>query len=69
MGQLRHLWNVVLKEAGFPEVASSVEVTLLECVCPLPSGAVEPGAGQGCQGTCGNVPFHWIPSQVCSLEK
>lgn len=27
MGQLRDLWNVVLKEAGFPEVASSMEVT------------------------------------------
>lgn len=51
MGQLRHLWNVVLKAAGFPEAASSMEVTLLECVFPLPSGAVEPGGGQGCQGT------------------
>lgn len=51
MGQLRHLWNVVLKEAGFPEVASSIEGTLLERIFPLSSGAVEPGGGQGCQGT------------------
>lgn len=36
MGQFRHLSNAIQKEAGIPEVASSTEVTWLECIFPFP---------------------------------
>lgn len=57
MGQFRHLWNAILKEAGFPELASSIEVTLLDHIYSLLCSSVI-WRWAGLSGhTCVNVSF------------